>query len=185
MHRSYRRLLLRRGFKQGINVLNMASFVKIHRSFLGKTQLQERIGLYMNLSETISYCVDSAVKIAAETYGKTLDFSEESMDIVDTILDGYHERYLYQEKDGSLIRDHINSYASIFGIYVGEVLLRQYGKGYVWKETEYGVALAQDEKNMINPVAKAYKHIQNGKENGDDIKSFYRVAVSIMCGAFL
>lgn len=136
----------------------------------------------MDVQETIGYCLESAVKIGQEAYGRTLDFSKRSILDVNDILDGYHERYTHSEEDGGLIRDHVNTYASIFGIYVGEVLLREYGASYIWKETEYGIALVKNEGNIINPVAKAGKQIVNGKEAGDNIKSFFDVAAMIMQG---
>ncbi len=136
----------------------------------------------MGMRETIEYCVDSAIKIGSQTYDKSLDFSEESVKIVDGILDGYHERYLHPEEDEGLIREHANTYAHIFGIYVGEVLLRRMDSGCGWAETEYGIVLAKDDRNVINPIAKAYKHIVHGKENGDDVNSFFQIAMMIMEG---
>ena len=44
--------------------------------------------------------------------------------------------------------------------------------------------LAKEARNLINPAAKAMKQIMNGKEGGDDIKSFFDVACRIMDGKF-
>ena len=136
----------------------------------------------MSVQETVGYCLESAVKIGQETYGKTLDFSKSSISDVDDILEGYHVRYVHSEEDGRLIRAHVNTYACIFGIYVGEVLLREFGASYEWKDTEYGIALVKNEGNVVNPVAKAMKQIVNGKEAGDNIISFFSVAGMIMQG---
>lgn len=133
----------------------------------------------MDIKETIDYCMNMAVTIGLD-YAKELDFSDESIRLVDEILDGYHERYLYPEKDEGLIKEHSTTYAHIFGIYVGEVLLRNHANGYVWADTDMGLALAKGEQNRLNPVGKAYKQITGGKESGDDIKSFFDVAVIIM-----
>lgn len=137
-------------------------------------------GIQMDKKETIEYCISSAIKIGLESYNKTLDFSDESIQNVNEILNGYHERYLHPEEDDGLIQEKVNIFALIFGIYVGEVLLRKYHSAYAWKDTEYGFVLAKDETNFINPVGKARKQIVNGKENGDDIKSFFDVANAIM-----
>lgn len=138
----------------------------------------------MNMQEFINDCIISAVKISQDTYDMKLDFSEESILIVDEVLEGYHERYLHPEEDDGLIHDHANTYAYIFGIYVGEVLLRRRESDYSWLETEYGIVLAKEAGNLINPAAKAMKQIMNGKEGGDDIKSFFDVACRIMDGKF-
>lgn len=139
----------------------------------------------MDMRETIDYCIDSAVTIGRETYELELDFSEESVALVDKILDLYHERYLNPEKDDGMIKNRINSYAYIFGIYVGEVLLRNHAKDYTWQDdAAFGIVLAKNECNQINPIAKVYKQIMNGKEGGDDIRSFYNIAVMIVKGQF-
>ena len=138
----------------------------------------------MDLKETIDYCIDSAIKIGEETYDMVLDFSNESVEHVDKILDGYHERYLYPEKDEGLIKSHSNTYAHIFGIYVGEVLIRNHAKDYVCHVIQAGIKLVKYESFHINPITKAYKQIVNGKEGGDDIKSFFEVAIFIVKGSF-
>lgn len=138
----------------------------------------------MDLRETIDYCIKSAVNIGQETYGKELDFSDESIGIVDEILDGYHERYLHPERDDAFMKSRPNTYAYIFGIYVGEVLLRNHTGDYSWQELEYGIVLAKNDKNQVNPIAKANKQIVNGKESGDDIQSFFNIAIMIMNGQF-
>ena len=58
----------------------------------------------MNMQEFINDCIISAVKISQDTYDMKLDFSEESILIVDEVLEGYHERYLHpEEEDGRAI----------------------------------------------------------------------------------
>lgn len=137
----------------------------------------------MNIQETIEKYSKSAVEIGLKTYDRDLDFSDKSIDIADEILDGYHNRFISANKD-DIIKEHVNTYACIFGIYVGEVLIRNYANGYTWQDTEYGLALVKNEKNNINPIAKAYKQIVNGKEAGDDIKSFFNISIQIMQGKF-
>lgn len=138
----------------------------------------------MDINETVAYCTDSALKIALDVYGKTLDFGDESIVTVSEILDGYHERYLHPEQDGGTVKERPNTYAHIFGVYVGEVLRRNYANDHTWQKTEYGLVLAPNEKNHINPIGKAYKQIVGGKENGDDIKSFFDIAILIVQGKF-
>jgi DNA-directed RNA polymerase subunit K/omega len=137
----------------------------------------------MNIQELVDYCVNSSLEIAMG-YEQDLDFSDESIEIVDKILDDYHDRYINPENDKSLIKEHINQFAHIFGIYVGEVLKRNYAQDCAWKETENGVVLMKDEKNHMNPIAKAYKQIADGKEAGDDIRSFFDIAIMFLQNKF-
>jgi len=131
----------------------------------------------------IDESIGSAIKIGKD-YGKNLDFSDESIKDVDAILDDYHERYLHPEKDNNLMKEKINMFAHVFGIYVGEVLRRNHVQDCVWQDTKYGIVLVKDEDSHASPIAKAYKHIVNGKEEGDDIKSFFNMAIMILQNKF-
>ena len=135
----------------------------------------------MTFQEFIDYGINAAVKIGID-YNKTLDFSDESIHIADEILDGYHDRYIHPEKDKKFMQEKIDTFAHIFGIYVGEVLRRNHAQNCVWKETEYGAVLTKDDGDYVNSIAKVYKQIANGKEFGDDIKSFFDIAILVLQG---
>lgn len=133
--------------------------------------------------EMMDFCFPTVIKLAAN-YHVTLDFSDESVQGVSELLDIFHERYLNPEIDGGQVQQKEYTLAYIFGVYVGEVLIRNYGGGYDWEDTSFGIALAKDEQNIINPIGKAEKHIINGIEAGDDIKGFFDVAIAIIQGKF-
>ena len=80
----------------------------------------------------------------------------------------------------------MNAFASIFGVYVGETLLRTHpNSGYGWAEKEgFGLVVAKGEGYHIDAIAKAAKQIVNGRENGDEIGSFFAVAEDLMEGRF-
>ena len=100
---------------------------------------------------------------------------------VDEILDAYHEDYIKPENDKGDSENAITSIVNILGIYVGEVIKRNHVEDAIWQNTEFGLALVKNE-NQVNPIAKAHKHIVNGKENGDDIRSFFNVAILLLQG---
>ena len=133
--------------------------------------------------EMMDFCFPTVIKLAA-TYNVALDFSDASVQGVSELLDIFHERYLNPELDGGQVKQKEYTLAYIFGVYVGEVLIRNYGGGYDWEDTPYGIALAKGEENIINPIGKAEKHIINGSEAGDDIKGFFDVAITIIKGKF-
>ena len=93
----------------------------------------------MSLQRFIDDCINNAVKVGTD-YGKTLDFSDESVMRVGDILDLYHDRYLHPEKDNGFITEHIDTFAHVFGIYVSEVFRRNHAQNWRWQETEYGRA---------------------------------------------
>lgn len=131
-----------------------------------------------DLMQTIDNHCGAAVKIGRESYGLTLDYSPETIPQVNEILNNYHEMYMNGSDEG-FMQQHISTYAAIFGFYVGEVLRKHLAPDFVWQQTEQGVALAKG-TTMLYPASKAYKQIKNGPERGDQIDSFFKVAIFII-----
>jgi hypothetical protein len=136
----------------------------------------------MNIEEAIlDYC-NAAVQIGKDSYNVDFDFAPDTVKQVSEILDHYHDIYAEEGSEGDM-HQRINTYAGIFGIYVGEVLRRNYASDYNWESTENGFGLTKGNSGVF-PIAKAYKHIQNGVEGGDRIDSFFDIAVLIVQGKF-
>lgn len=135
--------------------------------------------------EFIRDCLENAEKIGRDYMAK-LDYTAASIPAVSGILDGYHRRYLHPEEDDSIIRDNAEDFAEIFGVYIGETLLRCHpDSGYGWEEKPgFGLVVAKGEGYHIDAIAKAAKQIVNGRENGDEIGSFFDVAELLMEGKF-
>lgn len=109
-----------------------------------------------------------------------LDFSEISIEKVDSILGCYYDHLTdYNGEDGA---DTLWNIAVHFGIYLGETMLRLQlkDKGYEWCIDDKIPVLKKDINNIISPVIKAHKRILNGSQ--DNIKNFYDVALSIVNG---
>lgn len=136
----------------------------------------------MNIEETIREYCNAAVQIGKDSYHVDFDFTPDTVKQVSEILDHYHDIYAEEDNEGDM-HQRINTYAGIFGIYVGEVLRRNYASNYNWESTENGFGLTNG-KSGVFPIAKAYKHIQNGVEGGDRIDSFFDIAVLIVQGKF-
>lgn len=131
----------------------------------------------------IGSCLGHAKKIG-EDCGVTLDYTPASIPAVSRILDGYHRRYLHPEEDGGAMQEKVNAFASVFGVYIGETLLRTHPEsGYGWAEKEdFGLVVAKEGGYHIDAIAKATKQIVNGRENGDEVVSFFDVAGQVMEG---
>lgn len=124
---------------------------------------------------------DRAVASAAQN-NIQLDFSKESFEMVDAILDAYHQHLSeYQDEDGAKTLWNI---AVHFGIYLGEALLRLQlaDQGYQWVIDDGLPILQKDAGNQISPVTKAHKRILYGSD--DSIKSFCDVAFLVASGEF-
>lgn len=118
----------------------------------------------------------------AKKYHIDLDFSEKSIEAVDTILGAYFEhRSEYEGEDGA---DALWNIAVHFGIYLGETMLKIQlrEKGYKWVMDDGLPILQKDAQNQISPVTKAHKRILYGSE--DSVKSFCDVAFAVADGEF-
>ncbi len=127
------------------------------------------------------YCQKAANH--ARYYNKTLDYSEESIKIIEQILDQhYHELYcntfkrIFKKIIGKdLTESKINSIAVMLGTYVGEVMRKSIGDSCTWHiEDVFGDGDSLHIKvgnARAFPIGKVYKRIMNGSE--DSICSFY------------
>ena len=124
---------------------------------------------------------DRAVSYAKGS-GIELDFSEESIEKTDSILQSYYEKL--EEYDGESGADTLWNIAVHFGIYLGETILRLRleAKGYTWYKKDGIPVLKNDANTEISPITKAHKRILNGPE--DSVKSFCDVAFAIANGDF-
>lgn len=130
----------------------------------------------INYKEIAEEAVAYAKRIDLE-----LDYTAKSIETLDFMLDLYHENL--DEFEGTEGADYLWDLAVIFGIYLGEMLLRDYleEKGFAWYLREEFPVLKNG--NMeISPITKVHKQMLNGQE--DTIKSFSKFAIMIADGEF-
>lgn len=97
--------------------------------------------------------------------GAELGYTEEGVEW----LEGYIERLRGSaEFEDAEIR---NKLASMFGCFLGECIVRQYGG--VWAQHEGVWCVAFSDGNMAYPFAKVAKQFENGLDDG--ISSFFKV----------
>ncbi len=121
-----------------------------------------------------------------KSFSKKLDYSERSLKDIEEILD-----YYYKDLKGNLIRNifrkiknqqqtdsQIWSMATIWGVYVGEVMCKNNQHRCKWVyEDGFGsgpfLHIKVDNNNRACPIDKVYKRLKNGAE--DNIVSFYNI----------
>lgn len=120
----------------------------------------------------------------AAAYGKksnfNLDYSENSIEAVDSILGSYYEHFTeYDGKDGE---ETLWNIAVHFGIYLGETMLELWlgEKGFSWYIDDGLPILRDDTNTQISPITKVHKRMLNGP--CDNVKSFCDVALSFVNG---
>ncbi len=118
----------------------------------------------------------------AKKNGIELDYSEKSIEEVETILGEYYDHL--SEYDGEEGADTLWNVAVHYGIYLGETLLRLQlrEKGFEWYIDEEMPVLKGEGNTQMSPITKAHKRILYGPD--DDVKSFCDVAFAIADGKF-
>jgi len=105
-----------------------------------------------------------AVELARVEFRQELDFTSESIDVLDDILVVVSES---PEKD-------LDFEVRLWGSYLGEVLRRRYAGG--WEMTQYpggtmAVPAADVRGSRLFPLMKVYRRLTVGEE--EDLGSFY------------
>ncbi len=133
-----------------------------------------------NFNDTAGSIAEDAVRYAGQN-GIGLDYTRESAQNVDTVLEVFHDSLdQYDGDEGAKI---LWNAAVMLGTYIGEMLLRLglAEKGFVWVEDD-GIPILSNPggKAAFSPITKAHKRILNGAE--DSIKSFVDVVFSVADG---
>lgn len=119
------------------------------------------------------------VKMVQINEGVTLDYSVESLVIIDALLGAWHDQGCKTE-DVEAVLFH-------FGCYVGEVFLRNTGAAWrsTTKEEEqtlFGVPLVVSlgGDKVANPIGKVIKRLQHGNEH--NLPYFYKAFTQPQAG---
>jgi hypothetical protein len=119
---------------------------------------------FPDLSAMMEGYAQAAVELAHKEFERELDFSADSVDVLDDILVVVSES---PEKD-------IDFEVRLWGSYLGEVLRRRYAGG--WEMTQYpggtvAVPAVDVRGSRLFPLMKVYRRLTAGEE--EDLRSFY------------
>ena len=135
--------------------------------------------------KTMTAYADEAVDFAAKAMDSELDFSIESLEMVEDILDILSNdipksrlmRLIGKGPDPGEIVDM----SKIWGAYIGEVFRRTWGGTWTANteilKNDWLYALSIRDNQMF-PPAKVFKRLKNGKE--DDILLYFQAFVKIL-----
>ena len=106
----------------------------------------------------------AAIELAHDDFGRTLDFSAESVDALDEIL----------IRVGESPESDLDFEVRLWGSYLGEVLRRRYAGS--WEMTQYpggtvAVPAVDVRGSRLFPLMKVYRRLTVGEE--EDLGSFY------------
>lgn len=133
------------------------------------TTLRTSITPDAKLAGTIVAQSQAAVKTGKLQFGEALDFSAESLEGVERIMNKLHKQAKDAPADQKLTEPQITELSKLWGIYVGEVIRRYYGGQ--WALVDGTPDLALGGKNS-SPLAKVRKRIVDGPM--DNLKYFFQ-----------
>jgi hypothetical protein len=123
---------------------------------------------FPDLAAMMDGYAQAAVELARVEFRRELDFTSESVDVLDEILIVVSES---PEKD-------LDFEVRLWGGYLGEVLRRRYAGG--WEMTQYpggtvAVPAVDVRGSRLFPLMKVYRRLTAGEE--EDLGSFYAMVV--------
>src|SRR4051812_12703106 len=145
----------------------------------GALAMEEHVAL---TPENAHEAAAEAVQSSREKLGIELDYSIESLETLDRILNEVHvSGRKSQEMGGAVL---------VFGCYLGEVILRKLGGKWLRAEdagyaavTGFPIVLRLSEDLSCNPLGKVAKRIDNG--SGDNLPFFFRTLSGGALGRWL
>lgn len=138
----------------------------------------------VTIADVMQAYAEDAVDMAADRYGETLDFSEDSIQQVEEILAQLHNT-LPKGRLSALLRrgpseGQIWQMAKAWGGYLGEVIRRRWGGEWTTETAAHpgAVITLRVKESDIFPAAKAYKRLTAGPE--DNVWTYYQVLKNLL-----
>lgn len=128
-----------------------------------------------NIDKNIDSIVEAfaldAIEVASNNFEINLDWTEESVENVENILDVMHKSLLEESPSD----DDIWYFSKMFGSYLGEVYCRNHKAkwGMITNEGESYPGLETSNKVLYWPWSKVFNRIKNGNE--DNVFDYYNL----------
>lgn len=112
---------------------------------------------------------DYAVQVAKEKFGRELDYSENSLPVIDQLIEQASQQYRGQVSEGKTSENVVNQTANIWGSYLGEVMRRKWGGEWIIESDAQRYLLVNG--NRFYPALYTYKRITG--EIQDTIEQYF------------
>ncbi len=114
----------------------------------------------LNINFQLQQLAEEAVKAAAEKFGQSLDYSENSLASFEALLQQAYELYTSKESGKNIPEETIQITARAWGSYLGELMRRKWGGE--WVLTGPAVELTINGK-YYSPIQQIFKRITIGQ----------------------
>ena len=108
------------------------------------------------------------------------DYSEKNVAELEMLLGKLNEHI----RSNDVPAETVEKIAVIYGVYLGEAMLRNYagGYGYKWVAKNGEPVLEKDKGNQMFPVTKVYKRLTG--DEGENVYNFYNIGKHVADGSF-
>lgn len=119
-----------------------------------------------------------AVQTAADKFGQSLDYTENSLDRFEILLQQAHQLYRSQVEGKSVSEEALRRTTRVWGIYLGELVRRKWGGEWVVNGTD--IRLVINGKSYA-PLQLVYKRITQGPQY--DTRKYIAAVTADLAGA--
>lgn len=118
---------------------------------------------------------EEAVKVAAEKFGQSLDYTENSLAGFEALLQQAYELYSSTGSGNNIPEDTIQKTARVWGSYLGELMRRKWGGEWVVNGSEVNLTISG---KSCSPIQQIFRRITIGQLY--DTKEFFEIFASDM-----
>jgi hypothetical protein len=116
-----------------------------------------------------------ALRVAAEKFGKSLDYTENSLASFEALLQQAYEQNSSQESGKNISKEGIQKTARVWGSYLGELMRRKWGGEWVVSGSDVKLTISS---KSYSPIQQVYQRITIGQQY--DIKKYIASIASDM-----
>jgi hypothetical protein len=149
---------------------------RLHRQWLDRTVmgryqtmtvLRTEMSADAKTAGTVLALAQQAILTAQMDWSEPIDCSADSLDAVERILGGMHNRK--KQPDAEVTDEQVDSLSRMMGVVIGEVVRRNFGGQ--WRATEAGSFEIPYPGTTIDPIARARKRIVDGP--AENVKMYF------------
>ncbi len=105
---------------------------------------------------------EDAIKVAEKALGKTLDYSVNSLQDLDALIEHVKKQFATLTKEGKLTEQTIKRASISMGSYLGEVIRRSYGGTWIAKNPVMKTLVIKD--NEFSPIHYVFQRLTKNSE---------------------
>jgi hypothetical protein len=116
----------------------------------------------INVNSQMKQIADNAVTAARDKFGVTLDFTENSLEQLEVLLQQAHQGYKSASSSGNSPNTPIENTVRVWGSYFGEVIRRSLGGDWIASQKEVILQLGS---RRLDPLGQVRCRIVEGQQN--------------------